>query len=100
MLFVAGTGVGSGMIKVLGRGEPTTRTVVENASRAWYLASGHLLFLRGGTLYAAPFDLHELRLTGQPWRLIEGATHDYFSRRGFRRVRIRNSRLSNGRRDS
>ena len=37
-----------------------------------YLSSGHLAFLRGETLYAAPFDAERLEVTGSPVPVIEG----------------------------
>ncbi len=36
-----------------------------------YLASGHLLYLHDGTVFAAPFDLDRLELTGQAVAVIE-----------------------------
>ena len=37
-----------------------------------YLASGHLVYVHDGTLFAAPFDLDRLEVTGPPARAIEG----------------------------
>jgi serine/threonine protein kinase len=43
-----------------------------------YVPSGHLVFIRDGTLFAAPFDLQRLELTGQPAPLVEGIeTNNY-----------------------
>ncbi|HKA00638.1 MAG TPA: hypothetical protein VKE70_29200, partial [Candidatus Solibacter sp.] len=36
-----------------------------------YVPSGHLLFVRAGTLYAAPMDIKRLRLTGEPSTVLE-----------------------------
>jgi Tol biopolymer transport system component len=36
-----------------------------------YLASGHLVYVDRGTLYAAPFDLTTLALTGAPRRVLD-----------------------------
>ncbi len=41
------------------------KTILENASRPRYLASGHLLFMRDGGLMVAPFDEDRLEITGQ-----------------------------------
>ncbi|MBC7926492.1 MAG: PD40 domain-containing protein, partial [Bryobacteraceae bacterium] len=78
VLYVSGTGVGEGNLfaKPLRGGEE--RNVIDHASGGWYLASGHVLFLRGQTLFSAPFDLRSLKLTGQPVPLIEGVMHDFF----------------------
>jgi Tol biopolymer transport system component len=37
-----------------------------------YVASGHLLYMHGGTMFAAPFNLDRLELTGQPVPALEG----------------------------
>ena len=39
-----------------------------------YLSSGHLVFVHDGTLFAAPFDLAQLRVTGPPVPVLEGVT--------------------------
>jgi serine/threonine-protein kinase len=39
-----------------------------------YASSGHLVFARGTTLMAAPFDLERLEVTGDPVALLEGIT--------------------------
>jgi serine/threonine-protein kinase len=40
--------------------------LLEDAADARYVSTGHLVFLRRGTLMAVPFDLGKLRLAGQP----------------------------------
>ena len=42
------------------------RTLQRDAADGRYLPSGHLLFMRRGTLMAAPFDAERLVLTGEP----------------------------------
>src|SRR5579859_49164 len=37
-----------------------------------YLPSGHLVYLHEGTLFAVPFDLKRLEVTGQPAPVLEG----------------------------
>ena len=39
-----------------------------------YLPSGHLVYIHDGTLFAAPFDLDRLEVTGQPVPALEGVT--------------------------
>jgi serine/threonine-protein kinase len=41
-----------------------------------YVASGHLVFIRNGTLFAAPFDLDRLELTAQPVPILEEVVGD------------------------
>jgi Tol biopolymer transport system component len=42
------------------------RVLLEDAADARYVATGHLAFLRQGTLMVVPFDLDRLEVTGQP----------------------------------
>ncbi len=42
------------------------RVLLEDAAEARYIPTGHLVFLRQGTLMAAQFFLHRLEVTGQP----------------------------------
>jgi serine/threonine-protein kinase len=44
-------------------------------SYARYLASGHLVYAREATLFAAPFDLRRLELTGSPAPILQGVIH-------------------------
>jgi Tol biopolymer transport system component len=39
-----------------------------------YLLSGHLAYIHDGTLFAVPFDLERLEVTGQPVPALEGVT--------------------------
>ena len=41
-------------------------TLIDGAIRAKYVNSGHLLFARDGAIFAQPFDVKKLRLTGTP----------------------------------
>jgi Tol biopolymer transport system component/predicted Ser/Thr protein kinase len=40
------------------------QTVLDNASYATYVRSGHLIFLRDNVLMVAPFDVKQLKITG------------------------------------
>ena len=50
----------------------TYRVLVEDAADARYVPTGHLIFLRQGTLMAVPFDLAGLETAGQPVPVISG----------------------------
>ncbi len=39
-----------------------------------YVASGHLLYVHAGTLWAAPFDINRLAVSGRPVPVIDGVT--------------------------
>ncbi len=48
------------------------RVVLSGAADARYVDTGHLVYMKTGTLMAVPFDLESLELTGAPMALIEG----------------------------
>ena len=54
------------LVAVLDLKARTWRVLVEDAADALYVPTGHLVFLREGTLMAAPFDLERREVTGQP----------------------------------
>ena len=61
--------------------------LVEGGSDPRYVASGHIVFARSGTLMAAPFDLARLQVTGDPVVVVEDVMHtergpSSFTRRG------------------
>ena len=47
------------------------KVLLKDASDARYVATGHLLFLRRGTLFAVPFDAERLEIRGTPVALLE-----------------------------
>jgi len=47
------------------------RVLIEDAADARYIPTGHLVFLRQGTLMAVRFDLAKLEISGQPVALVE-----------------------------
>jgi eukaryotic-like serine/threonine-protein kinase len=48
------------------------KTLIEGGSNARYVPTGHLLYTRGGVLYAEPFDLKRLKVTGGAVPVVEG----------------------------
>jgi len=54
----------------LGTGEP--RLLIDGGSAARYVSTGHLLYMRNGNLYAAPFDAVKLRLLGPAVPVVNG----------------------------
>src|ERR1051325_6836682 len=57
-------------VQRLGTGE--RKILVHGGTFARYLPSGHLTYLRGSTLFAVPFDLDRLEVTGPPQPVVEG----------------------------
>jgi hypothetical protein len=50
------------------------RVLVDRGSDAHYVPTGHLVYERSGTLFAAPFDLKHLVLTGPEAPVVEGVS--------------------------
>jgi serine/threonine-protein kinase len=52
------------------------KLLVDGAADARYVASGHLVYARMGTLLAQPFDATRLEVTGKPIGVIDDVMHD------------------------
>jgi serine/threonine-protein kinase len=52
----------------------TAKVLVRGGYHAQYAAGGHLLYIHEGTLFAAPFDLRRLEVTGQSVPAVEGVS--------------------------
>lgn len=70
-------------------GSPGRKVLVEGGSDATYVSSGHLVFAQAGTLFAVPFDLNRLEVTGGKVPVVpgvrrgtQGAAHYSVSRSG------------------
>jgi Tol biopolymer transport system component len=51
------------------------KIIIEGGQNAQYAQSGHIVFARGSTLMAAPFNPAELAVTGEPVAMIQGVRH-------------------------
>jgi eukaryotic-like serine/threonine-protein kinase len=58
------------------------RTLIEGGSDAHYVSTGHLVYFIEGVLFARPFDVRRLLVTGGPMPVVEGI------RRGFGNVTV------------
>ena len=58
------------MLAELDTGE--VRTLIENGFAGRYAASGHVVFIRAATLWAVPFDLERLEITGPEVPVVQG----------------------------
>jgi eukaryotic-like serine/threonine-protein kinase len=47
------------------------RVLVAGGADARYVATGHLVYMKSGTLMAVPFDIRSRQVTGQPVALVE-----------------------------
>jgi serine/threonine protein kinase/Tol biopolymer transport system component len=52
------------------------RVVLEGGSQAHYLPTGHLVFIRESSLFAAPFDVDATRITAAPTAVVEHVLSD------------------------
>jgi len=52
------------------------KVLLEGSADARYVRTGHLVYARNGTLLAAPFDLAQLKMTGNPVGMVEGVMQD------------------------
>jgi len=61
------------LLRSLDGGEP--RVLIQGGTDARYVNTGHILYMKLGTLMAVPFDIASLQITGPPVALIEGVMH-------------------------
>jgi Tol biopolymer transport system component/predicted Ser/Thr protein kinase len=78
---IGGTSFDGARIAVLDLKSGGIRVLVNGASAARYVPTGHLVYVRGGTMFAVPFDLKRLVVTGPETPAIEGVY--YNSNGGF-----------------
>ena len=70
LLFTVGGVPSANQISVLATGTTTPRRLT-SGTFARYLPTGHVVFWREGSLWAAPFDVTRLELTGDPVPVID-----------------------------
>ena len=85
LLFTVGANVNVGsadgwdqagvVVQSVGSGE--RKTLIEGGSHARYVPTGHLVFARGGVLFAVPFDLKRLKVTGGPVPIVQGVWRSF-----------------------
>jgi serine/threonine-protein kinase len=63
-------------VEVLALKTGERRRVIHGAGQARLLADGHLVFVRGGRLFAQRFDAEELRTVGDPVTVLDGVRHN------------------------
>jgi Tol biopolymer transport system component/predicted Ser/Thr protein kinase len=51
------------------------KILVQGGTQVSYAPTGHLVFIRGTTLMAVPFDVDRLAVTGEPVALLQGVRH-------------------------
>ena len=84
LTVVAGGGLEHRKIVAVSLDTGKRKTLIEGGIFGRYVGSGHLLYVRGESLMAAPFDVDRLELTGSPVPLLQAVGHEtqlagYFS---------------------
>jgi Tol biopolymer transport system component len=51
------------------------KVIIDNGQNAFYSPTGHVVFARGTTIMAVPFDASELAVKGEPVAMIENVRH-------------------------
>ena len=71
------------------------KTLVSGGSDGRYLPTGHLVYALGGVLFAVPFDLPRLAVTGGPVPIVEGVKRSsrHHRHRAFQRLQHRVPRV-------
>ena len=69
------SGFDSASIEVLTLKDRRRKTLLRGGSFGRYVASGHLVYLKNGTLFAVPFDLNDLTVRGTPVPVLESVAY-------------------------
>jgi Tol biopolymer transport system component len=69
-------------VAILSLATGQSKTLVEQAFYGRFCAPDHLLFLRGGTLFAARFDPGSREMTGPAYPVVDDVLHDSFEGAG------------------
>ena len=64
--------VGIGNIELLSLETGETTTIIQTASNATYIPTGHIIFVRDASLWAVAFDLETLKITGAQVPVVQG----------------------------
>ena len=78
VLFAAYTAaevVDEAHIDVVSLADRRRKVLVQGATSPLYLASGHLVYFKGGTLFAVPFDLKRLETRGTAVPVVDGIAY-------------------------
>jgi serine/threonine-protein kinase len=73
-LSVKDPGAGGPQFAVLDLASGAYRTVARGGANGRYVPTGHLVYLRGTTLFAVPFDLKTLSVTGAEAPVVEAVS--------------------------
>jgi serine/threonine protein kinase/WD40 repeat protein len=66
-----------GRIEVLSLATGERRTLLEGGTSPRYASTGHLVYARGGSLFAVAFDPRRLEIRGQPVSVLDGVSASF-----------------------
>jgi serine/threonine-protein kinase len=75
LFYLIGVQAQTETVTVLDLETHKAKMLVEGGANPMYAPSGHLVFARGTTLMATPFDLARLEMTGTPGAVLLGVRH-------------------------
>jgi serine/threonine-protein kinase len=71
-LLVGSSNGGASRVEVVTAATGERKVVINDAAAPRYVPTGHIVFFRSGSLFAVPFDLERLVITGEAVPVIEG----------------------------
>jgi DNA-binding winged helix-turn-helix (wHTH) protein len=74
--YTSMTGLDGASIEAQSLGDGRRKTLVRGATWGRYLASGHLVYVNKGTLFAVAFDPERLEVHGTPTPVLEDVAYD------------------------
>ena len=67
------------------------KTLVSGGSDGRYVPTGHIVYALGGVLFAVPFDLRHLAVTGGPVPIVEGVSRSTTGQSGVAHFSVSNT---------
>jgi serine/threonine-protein kinase len=67
------------------------KTLVSGGSDGRYVPTGHIVYALGGVLFAVPFDLRHLAVTGGPVPIVEGVSRSITGQSGVAHFSVSNT---------
>jgi len=77
VLFTIDTGMGGDAkhIAVYSMASGEQRILIKKGTDARFALNGYIIFIRGGSLLAAPFDIKRLEIIGSPVKILDGVKY-------------------------
>jgi Tol biopolymer transport system component len=79
VLYTHSTGVAQGNVMVHSLKSGNSRIVLEGGDAARYIKTGHIVYMVGNDLWAVPFDVDTLEVTGESVPLVKGVVNQSYA---------------------